>query len=137
MNWLRNPGALWANGYSVIRIFLGITLIYHGKEVFDAKLMGDYGKWLTDLHFPAPAMMAYLGKGSEFIGGVLLALGLFTRAACVFLCVTFLSIAFFMGHGKIFMEDQHPFMYVLFCLIFIFSGAGNISFDSYFWKEKN
>jgi putative oxidoreductase len=64
-------------------------------------------------------------------------LGLFTRAASVFLCVTFLSIAFFMGHGKIFMEDQHPFMYVLFCLIFIFSGAGNISFDSYFWKEKN
>jgi uncharacterized membrane protein YphA (DoxX/SURF4 family) len=137
MNWLRNPGALWANGYSVIRIFLGITLIYHGKEVFDAKLMGDYGKWLTDLHFPAPAMMAYLGKGSEFVGGALLALGLFTRAASVFLCVTFLSIAFFMGHGKIFMEDQHPFMYVLFCLIFIFSGAGNISFDSYFWKEKN
>ena len=137
MNWFRNPKKLWEDGYSIIRIFIGITLVYHGKEVFDAKLMADYGKWLTDLHFPFPYLMAYLGKGSEFVGGIFLALGLFTRVSTITLAITFVSIAFFMGHGKIFMEDQHPFMYVLFSLIFLFLGPGKISLDDYFWKEKS
>jgi putative oxidoreductase len=135
MSWLQNPKALWKNGFSLIRIFIGLSLIYHGKEVFDAKQMVDYGKWLGALNFSAPSLMAYLGKGSEFIGGILLALGLFTRASAIILALTFLTITFFMGHGKILMEDQHPFMYVLFSLIYLFAGPGKISLDSYLYKR--
>ncbi len=135
MTWLRKPKALWKDGYSFIRIFIGLTLIYHGKEVFDAKQMVDYGKWLGTLNFPAPYLMAYLGKASEFIGGILFVLGLFTRAAAIILALTFLTITFFMGHGKILMEDQHPFMYVLFSLIYLFAGPGKISLDGYLHKK--
>jgi len=134
MNWLRNPNALWENGYSFVRMFLGITLIYHGKEVFDQKQMADYGKWLTDLHFPVAGIMAYLGKGSEFVGGILLMLGLFTRLSCIILIITFLTIVFFMGHAQILMSDQHPFMYVILSLIYLFNGAGKLSLDKYYEK---
>ena len=129
--WFVNPKGMWENGYSLIRIFIGLTLIYHGQEVFNQKQMADYAKWLTDVNFFAPALMAYLGKGSEFVGGVFLTLGLFTRPACVVLILTFAGITFFLGHGKIFYEDQHPFMYVIFSLIFLFSGSGKVSLDSY------
>ncbi len=135
-NWFVNPKGIWENGYSFIRIFIGITLIYHGIEVFNHKQMTEYAKWLTDVHFPAPLLMAYLGKGSEFVGGVFLLLGLFTRATCVILILTFSGITFLLGHGKIFYEDQHPFMYVVFSLVFLFSGSGKISLDSLFNSRR-
>jgi putative oxidoreductase len=99
------------------------------------KQMADYGRWLGELHFPLPHLMAYLGKGSELVGGILLALGLFTRFSCVVLLLTFLAIVFFMGHGQIFTSDQHPFMYVLFCLLYLFNGAGKLSADHLFFKK--
>ena len=110
---------LWENGISFIRILTGVMMAYHGIETFDAEKMQNYTKWMTELQFPAPQVMAYLGKGTEFFGGVLLALGLFTRFAIIPLSITMLVIPFFMGKGKIFSDDQHPFLFVLLFLTFL------------------
>jgi putative oxidoreductase len=128
---------VWYNGISLIRILVGLMMAYHGTETFDAAKMTDYGKWLGDLHFPNPQLMAYLGKGTEFFGGVFLALGLFTRFATVPLSITMLVISFFMGKGKIFMDDQHPFLFVLLFLVFFFVGAGKWSLDYWLFDKKN
>ena len=137
MNWLSNPRPLWQQGYSFLRMFVGVTLIYHGVEVFNAGQIEGYGKWLNDLHFPVPLAAAYLGKGSEFVGGILLALGLLTRPTCIVLTLTFIGIAFFMGHGKILTEDQHPFLYVILSLIYLFNGPGKLSLDNYLLTKKS
>ena len=118
----------------VLRIVIGIFLIIHGKEVFDTAKMEEYEKWDN---FNTSSFMPYLGKGSEFVAGVLLLLGLFTRLACLITIGTFGYIVFFVGSGKFWMDDQHPFMFVLFALLFFFAGPGAVSLDAMLFKKKN
>ena len=121
------------NALLVLRIIIGIFLIIHGKEVFDAAKMEEYIKWDN---FKTSSFMPYLGKASEFIAGVLLLLGLFTRLACVITIGTFAYITFFVGNGKFWMDDQHPFLFVLFALVFFFTGPVKFGLDNYFFKSR-
>ncbi len=121
-----------SNILAFLRIVIGIFLIIHGKEVFDAAKMEEYAKWDT---FKSP-LMPYLGKGSEFIAGVLLLLGFFTRIASFITIGTFAYIVFFVGTRKFWMEDQHPFMFVLFGLLFFFTGPGAMSLDGIVFRRK-
>lgn len=111
-------------------------MIYHGLEVFDTDKMIKYGQWLSDLTFPAPVLMAYLGKGAELAGGILLALGLFTRPAALLIAVAMLTVCFFMGNGRLFTDDQHPFLFVLLAALFFFTGPGQWSLDHIFFTPK-
>ena len=128
--WL-SPAGIWApQALALTRMVVGLFLVYHGWEVWDGGKMSDYGKWLTELGFPAPSVMAYLGKGAELLCGVLLTLGLLTRPAALLLGITMAGICFGMGKGRIFMEDQHPFLFVLFAFLFLFAGPGSWSLDT-------
>lgn len=123
-------------GFAQVRIITGAMMVYHGFEVFDSKQMFDYAKWLTDLHFPNPALMAYLGKGAELAAGIFITLGLFTRIAVWPMIFTMLLIAFGMGHGKVFYEDQHPFLFVLIGLLLFFNGSGKYSLDQFLYSNR-
>ncbi|MBC6491235.1 DoxX family protein [Flavihumibacter stibioxidans] len=116
-------------GMAFVRILTGLFMVYHGWEIFNDQKMQDYAKWLTDLHFPYAATMAFVGKAAELLSGFLLTLGLFTRLAVIPLACTMLVITFGMGKGKIFYEDQHPFLFVLISLVFFFAGPGKYSLD--------
>ncbi len=129
---------LWPEtGLACIRILTGCFMIYHGFDVFDKQIMAENAKWLTDMKFPMPELLAYLGKGSEWIGGILFSIGLFTRLASILVAITMLVIAFGMGHGKIWMDDQHPFLFVLLFLVTFFTGAGKWSLDYCFFGRKD
>jgi uncharacterized membrane protein YphA (DoxX/SURF4 family) len=117
-------------GTAIIRIVTGLFMVYHGFEIFDAKLMNDYAQWDMFKDLPMGLVLVYLGKGAEFVAGILLTLGLFTRLASIIIAVTMLSITFFVGHGKFWYEDQHPFLFVLLALVFFFNGARTLSLDS-------
>lgn len=120
-----------------LRMVVGLLMVYHGKEVFDAELMKSYFDW-DAFKGPSAALLVYAGKSSEFISGVLLTLGLFTRAGAVICMGTLAYVTFFVGHGKFWYEDQHPFMFVLFGLLFLFAGPGKWSLDAVlFDKEKD
>ena len=80
--------------------------------------------------------MPYIGKGAEFLAGILLVLGLFTRLACLITIGTFGYITFCVGKGLFWMEDQHPFMFVLFGLLFFSTGPGAMSMDAKFFDSK-
>lgn len=119
-----------------LRILLGIMMVYHGWEIFDTPMMDEYGKWMVDLHFPFPSIIAYLGKGTELLGGLLLTIGLFTRFASLALIITMSIVTFGIGNGRILMEDQHPFMFVVLGVLFLFLGAGDFSFDKRFFNNN-
>jgi putative oxidoreductase len=121
---------------AIFRIIIGIFMIYHGWEVFSKEPIDTYTGWLTDKHFPAPRFWAYLGKGIELAGGLLLLLGLFTRLATILLMPDMLFIVFVLGHGKIFYEDQYPFLFFLFFGYFFFAGPGKWSLDELLFKRK-
>ena len=120
---------------AILRIILGLLLIYHGYEVFDATTMKGYLEW-DDFKSPLGAFLVYAGKGAEFVAGVLLTLGLLTRVGALICIGTLAYITFFVGHGKFWYEDQHPFMFVLFGVLFLFMGPGKWSLDALFFSNK-
>ncbi|MGC4035421.1 MAG: DoxX family protein [Chitinophagaceae bacterium] len=123
-------------GLFAIRILVAAFMIYHGFEVFDSEAMNGYLQW--DM-FKSPStgkLLVYLGKASELFGGVLLLIGLFTRIALIILACTMTYITFFVGHGKIWYEDQYPFLFVVLCFVFFFTGAGKYSFDNFLFNRK-
>jgi putative oxidoreductase len=130
MNKIFSASPLWQQqGLAIIRIIVGLFLVYHGWEVFDAAKMKEYTTWNTWKDYPSPEFMVYLGKTSELAGGVLLTLGLFSRLACIIIAGTMLYIVFFVGNGKFWSNDQHPFLFVLIAFIFFFTGPGKWSLD--------
>ncbi len=119
----------------IMRIVIGIFLIYHGWEIFDKEIIAAYTGWLVDMHFPSPAFFAYLGKSTELAGGILLTLGLLTRFITLPLMCVMLFITFVLGHGKIFYDDQYPFLFFLFYFLFFFTGPGKWSLDALVFKR--
>jgi len=125
------------SGLAFIRIITGGFLIYHGCEMFDTPSMNEYFKWNMFRDSAFAKSFVYGGKVAEFLGGILLVLGLFTRIACIIVICTLGYIAFFVGHGKIWYEDQYPFLFVVIGFIFIFTGPGAFSLDNAIFKNKN
>lgn len=119
---------IWYDGgLFVVRLILGIFMVYHGWEIFDKVKMNEYAGWDT---FKNSAYMAYLGKGAELVGGIMLIFGWLTRLAALIVIFTMAYIAFFVGNGIIWYNDQHPFLFVLLALVFIFTGPGKYSLDA-------
>lgn len=118
------------NGIAFLRVLVGLMLVYHGWEVFDKTTMDGYAKWDSFRSFFSPALLPYAGKAGELLAGILLTAGLFTRLACLLIIAIFVYITFFVGHGKFWYEDQHPFMFVVAGLIFLFTGPGNFCMDN-------
>ena len=136
MNAFFNDAPLaFAQGVAIVRVIVGAMLIYHGQEVFNPEIMNGYLQWDT-FKSPSSKFMVYLGKSSEFIAGLSLFLGFFTRLGALLAMGTLSYVTFFVGHGRFWYEDQHPFMFVLFGLIFIFTGPGAWSIDSLIFKGK-
>ena len=121
----------------MIRIIVGGFLIYHGFEMFDTPVMNEYFKWDMFKDSRLARTLVYGGKVAELLSGVLLVLGLFTRLACIILICTLGYIAFFVGQGKIWYEDQYPFLFVVIGLIFIFTGPGAFCLDNVIFKNKS
>lgn len=121
---------------AAIRIAVGLLLVYHGQEVFNPELMKGYAEWETFKDLPAN-LMVYAGKGAELIAGVLLTFGLFTRVGAIITIGTFTYITFFVGHGHFWYEDQHPFMFALFGLLFFFTGPSVWSLDGMLFGKGN
>lgn len=137
MKKLLSPSPLWQDsGLAFIRIIVGAFMIFHGWEVFDAEKMKVYLTWESFKGFSSPSFMVYMGKIAELIAGILMTIGLFTRPAALVLIFTMLYISFLVGHGKVWYEDQHPFLFVLLGLVFFFTGPGKLSVDQLLFRNK-
>lgn len=137
MNKLFSPHPLaLQSGLTLIRVIVGLFMIYHGWEVFDAAKMKEYAGWEVFKRFPSPLLIVYTGKAAELLAGIMLTIGLFTRIASLVLVATMVYIAFFVGNGKVWYEDQHPFLFVLLGLVFFFAGGGKYSVDAVAWRNK-
>ena len=130
------PVTRWrCEGLAMVRIITGLFMAFHGWEVFDPGKMNAYLEWDQFKHASA-SLMVYSGKTAELAGGLFFMLGLFTRLAAVVIIGTMCYISFFVGGGKIWYEDQHPFLFVLLALVFFFLGGGKWSLDRLLFEEE-
>jgi len=102
---LRDP--IWA----LLRIMAGGMFLWHGTQ----KLFG-----FPDAVPEAPAFILYVGGGIELVGGILVAIGLFTRPAA-FLCSGLMAAAYWMAHGTkaLFPMNNGGELAALYCFVFL------------------
>lgn len=124
-----------SNGIAILRVIIGLLLIYHGVEIFTPETMNSYLEWEI-FKGPYGKFLVYLGKGSEFVTGMALLLGLLTRLSALVIIGNFFYITFFVGEGRFWYQEQHPFMFALFGILFLFSGPGSWSLDKVIFKGR-
>jgi putative oxidoreductase len=126
---------VWQNGLLIIRVLTAIMIISYGLELFKPAAMNDLVGFLTSIGFPLAKPMAYLAKITEFFGGILLGLGLFTRFVTIPLAITMVVVIYTMGGGDIFNSESAT----LFCLLFLsffLAGPGRWSLDYLLFDRK-
>jgi len=121
------------------RVAIGVCFIIHGLGklgVIGSGSMEGFAQWLEGLGVPMPAIQARIAMASEIGGGGLLALGLFTRPACLLLIATMI-VAGKVGHkgaGYLITNDppgaEYTINLAVVCLMFVLLGAGAYSLDA-------
>ncbi len=115
--------------YAILRIVSGFLFMWHGtQKLFGFPPSANGGGELS-------ALMA-VGGGIEFLGGLLIMIGLFTGFAA-FICSGTMAVAYFMFHQP---KGLLPIMNggdsaVLYCFIFLYiaaRGSGIWSVESMF-----
>ncbi len=128
---------------ALVRVAAGAFLVPHGaQKLFGA--FGGYGLEATGQYFQtqlgfANGSLAALSAGSvEFFGGLLLALGLFTRLSAGALAV-FLAVAASMHLGGSFFWTEggweYPVFWAVVVLMFVVRGGGQYSLDRLIGRE--
>jgi len=125
----------------VMRLALGAIIVDHGyHKVFGG--LHHHVQFVTSLGLPA--WSAYLSAFTEFLGGLLVLIGLFTRIAAIAICID-LSVAILKVHlhNGLMGNGGYEFPLALATLAFalIFFGGGAIAFDHIrapggSWKSK-
>jgi len=93
-----NEGAI-SFGLLWLRVLAGLGIMTHGYPKLFGGNMAKFAKSAGELGLPQPELMAWLAALSEFFGGLLLVLGLFTRPAALF-CMATMSVAAFLAHSE-------------------------------------
>ena len=116
-------------GLLALRLGVGLTLAFgHGFP----KLL-SFEKFLRNVTkhgFPLPEVMAPLAMLSELAGGMLLALGLVTRPAALFVVATMFGAAFVVHASDPFSKKELALAYALGAAVVFVAGPGRFSLDA-------
>lgn len=119
----------------VLRVGFGLALsLGHGL----AKL-NNPGHFLEIVakSFPAPLLLGWAAMLSEFAGGLLLALGLFTRSAAAFIAGTLFVAAIKVHAADPFAKKELALAYALVGLAFLIGGPGRYSLDALIARKRS
>jgi len=127
-------------GIFIARIGIGIAFVFvygWGKITGGPELWAKIGNAMSNLGITfTPVFWGFMASVSEFGGGILLILGLFTRTASSFLAFTML-IAAIQHLSKLdpWSRVMHPVELFSLLVLLIFAGAGKYSLDNLFFKK--
>lgn len=123
-----------------LRVAAGLLLVPHGAQ----KLFGAFGghgleaagQFFVSIGFPASAALAV--ALTEFIGGLLLAAGAFTRIVAGFVSGFLLVAVWFHSANGFFWTDkgfEYPLLWSVVAAYFVVRGGGRYSVDHLIGKE--
>jgi putative oxidoreductase len=126
------------------RIAIGVCFVIHGLGKLGLVGTGNmqgFVEWLKSLGVPYAPVQARIAMLSELVGGSLLALGLFTRPACVVLIATMI-VAGRIGHkGAGYLITNNPpgaeytINLAVVCGMFLLMGPGLFSLDQVLFRS--
>jgi len=96
-----------STGLLLLRLFLGLGIAAHGYQKFFLFGISGFSGFLQQMGAPAPQVSAWLSAGTELVGGLLIAVGLFTRLAAVTLAIN-MAVASLIAHSGYFITNTPP-----------------------------
>ncbi|GAB4585113.1 DoxX family protein [Nocardia sp. IFM 10818] len=130
-------------GLLVLRLALGLTIAAHGAQ----KLFGWFGgggisgtgKFFTGSGYPAGDVMAVIAGLSETLGGLALALGLFTPLAAAAVLGTMINAIAVHGTDSFFAPEgfEYELLLALGAAALALAGPGRIAVDHYLPALRN
>jgi putative oxidoreductase len=119
----------------LLRVFSGLAMaLAHGwgKLPPSPGFVESTGK----LGFPQPEVFAWAAGITEFGGGILLALGLFTRPSAFFLSFTMVVAAFMRHADDPFATKEKALLFLVIYIALLFTGSGRFGLDAFLFKKK-
>ena len=134
--WLDN---LQPWGAVLLRLVLGVAMVYNGySKVLPAT--GLHGSPLAAMeHFSRfvaslglPPWLGYVSALTEFLGGILLLLGLFTRFSAFMVAINMTVALVTVNLHKGYASSEYTLALIAMALMLLFYGAGAASLDRRF-----
>jgi putative oxidoreductase len=121
-------------GVLLVRLWLGLTMAFaHGlSKVSD---LPGFVASVEESGIPLPFVTAPIAAFGEFFGGLLLALGWFTRPASVVLFGTMFVAAFVVHGSEPFAEKELALAYLVMATAIGVAGPGRFSVDAW-WRTR-
>jgi putative oxidoreductase len=121
-------------GLLILRVYAGLALALahgYGKLPPSPRFIEGVGA----LGFPLPLVFAWAAALAEFAGGILLALGLATRPAALFIAITMATAGFLAHASDPFNVKEKPLLFLAVAVLFLLAGAGRYSIDALLRKR--
>ena len=117
-------------GLLVLRLGIGLPLaLAHGLGKVPPS--AGFIDGTAEMGFPLPALFAWAAALSEFLGGLLIAVGLATRPAAFFVACT-MGVAAFVRHGgDSFGDKEKAILFLVGALALLLAGAGRYAVDAW------
>jgi putative oxidoreductase len=115
-------------GLAILRIVAGALLVYlHGLGKIPPP-EGFVGR-IEGMGFPAPLLFAWLAALAEVVGGILIAIGLFTRPAALYVTIHFVVVVLVAHAGDTLGDRELPILFLVIALALALTGPGRYSVD--------
>jgi putative oxidoreductase len=126
-------------GAFFLRLVLGSAMLYHGYDKvipaggFQAhpfSALQHHGHFVVSLGMPY--WLGYVSALTEFIGGILILLGLFTRFAAFMIAVNMLFAIILVNRHHGYAASEYSLALLVIAIMLLFFGAGVVALDRRF-----
>lgn len=113
----------------VLRVVLGAIFVAHGFQKISGDMHG-FTQTVGRLGFPAPFLFAWAAALAEFLGGICVLVGLFTRwAALAIVVVMSVAVTKVHLHQGLVGGYEYPLTLLAIAVAVVLTGAGPLSLD--------
>jgi len=135
------PNSILADlGFTAMRVSAGLMMAF-GHGLAKVPPAAGFVETVGSLGFPSPTVFAWAAGLSELVGGLLIAVGLFTRPASLFLTAT-MGVAAFLRHGAdpLFSREgpskELALLYFAAAVAFLLAGSGRFGLDCLLRRKR-